>query len=289
MSESVSSATTGVIHDIGYQRYTGARLGRGYRARSLYTHSLRTAFGLGRGVKAKLFPWAVVAIVTLAAVFIAALESQSGEQLSTYPEFVDAMGFVVMLLLASVAPELVSRDLRARVLALYFARPVRRDDYALVKYAALVSAMFLLLGGPQLIMFLGAAFSVDGVGEFRRAVTDLLGGWFYTALFSLVMSAVALVIACFTGRRAFAAGGIVAVFLVTIPVSGALSLLGGTAGHLAGVINPAWIVSGVGAWLLDHESPIEIGNTGPAYAVAAVALVAACLAVLLARYRRVEQ
>jgi ABC-2 type transport system permease protein len=286
----VSETTTGVIHDIGYQRYTGARLGRSYRARSLYTHSLRTAFGLGRGVKAKLFPWAVVAIVTLAAVFIAALESQNGgEDLGTYPEFVDSMGFVVMLLLASVAPELLSRDLRARVLVLYFARPVPRDDYVLVKYGALVSAVFLLLGGPQLIMFLGDAFSVDGVGEFRRAVTDLLGGWLYTLLFAVVMSAVALMIASFTGRRAFAAGGIVAVFLVTIPVSGALSLLSGTPGDLAGVINPAWIVSGVGAWLFDHESPIEIGNTGPAYAGAAVVVVAACLAVLLARYRKVEQ
>ncbi len=278
-----------VIHDIGYRRYDGPRLGRGYAARSLYTHSLRTAFGLGRGFKAKLFPWAVVAIVTLAATFIAALESQSGEQLSTYPEFVDAMGFVVMLLLASVAPELLTRDLRARVLVLYFARPVRRDDYVMIKYAALVSGVFLLLGGPQLIMFLGDAFRVSGVGEFRRAVTDLLGGWLYTLLFALVMSAVALMISSFTPRRAFAAGGIVAVFMVTIPVSGALSVLGGTPGHLAGLINPAWVVAGVGAWLSDHNSPVDIGGTGPAYAVTAVLIVAACLAVLLARYRRVEQ
>ena len=80
-----------------------------------------------------------------------------------------------------------------------------------------------------------------------------------------------------------------AVFLVTIPVAGALSVLDGTVGHLAGVVNPAWVVSGVGAWLAHHEAPIEIGGTGPAYAVAAVVWVAACLAVLLARYRKVEQ
>jgi ABC-2 type transport system permease protein len=48
---------SGVIHDIGYQRYTGPRLGRGYAIRSLYLHSLRTAFGLGRSAKAKIFPW----------------------------------------------------------------------------------------------------------------------------------------------------------------------------------------------------------------------------------------
>ena len=54
---------TGVIHDIGYQRYRGPRLGRGYAARSLYLHSLRTAFGLGRSAKAKVFPWLIVGIV----------------------------------------------------------------------------------------------------------------------------------------------------------------------------------------------------------------------------------
>ena len=87
----MSDTTTGVIHDIGYQHYTGPRAGRGYLARSLYTHSLRTAFGLGRGVKAKLFPWAAVSLVTLVALILTAVASQSGEKVSTYPEFVDAM------------------------------------------------------------------------------------------------------------------------------------------------------------------------------------------------------
>jgi ABC-2 type transport system permease protein len=287
----VSDPTTGVIHDIGYQRYIGPRLGRAYAVRSLYTHSLRTAFGLGRGLKAKLFPWAVVAVVTMAAVIITAITSQSGEKISTYPEFVDVMGFLVMLLLASVAPELLSRDLRSRVLTLYFSRPVRRDDYVLTKYAALVSATFLVLAGPQLIMFLGDVFSTDSVGAFRRAVTDLLGGWLYTAIFALVMSAIALLIASLTGRRAFAAGGIVAVFLVSVPIAGVLAVLGegGVVGELSGLVNPAWLVSGVGAWVMNHTPPIDIGGTGPVYAVTAVALVAACIAVLLARYRRVEQ
>jgi ABC-2 type transport system permease protein len=288
MSE--ASNGTGVIHDIGYRRYEGARLGRGYGVRSLYTHSLRTAFGLGRGLKAKLFPWAVVGVVTMVAVILAAITSQSGERASTYPEFVDIMGLLAMLFLAAVAPELVSRDLRARVLALYFARPVRRSDYVYAKFAALVTAVFLLLAGPQLIMFLGLAFDADSVGEFRRALTDLLGGWLYTAIFALVMSAVALVVASLSGRRAFAAGGIVAVFLVTVPVAGVLSVLGdGLISEMSGLVNPSWIVSGIGAWLFDHEAPIDIGGLGPLYAATAVLLVVACLAILQARYRRVEQ
>ena len=42
-----AQAETGVIHDIGYRRYTGRRLGRAQIVRALYWHSLRSAFGLG--------------------------------------------------------------------------------------------------------------------------------------------------------------------------------------------------------------------------------------------------
>ena len=38
----------GEIYDLGYQRYTGPRRGRGYAWWSLYALSVRNAFGLGR-------------------------------------------------------------------------------------------------------------------------------------------------------------------------------------------------------------------------------------------------
>jgi ABC-2 type transport system permease protein len=101
MSE--SSSGSGVIHDIGYRRYEGARLGRGHILRSMYVHSLRTAFGLGRGLKAKLFPWAVTGVVTAVAVVITAINSRSPEPVGTYPEFVDNMGVLGMLFLATTS------------------------------------------------------------------------------------------------------------------------------------------------------------------------------------------
>ena len=39
---------TSVIHDIGYQRYDGPRLGRRHVFGALYIHGLRAAFGFGR-------------------------------------------------------------------------------------------------------------------------------------------------------------------------------------------------------------------------------------------------
>ena len=52
-----------VIHDIGYQRYDGPRLGRRHVFGALYMHGLRAAFGFGRSAKAKIFPWLVVGVI----------------------------------------------------------------------------------------------------------------------------------------------------------------------------------------------------------------------------------
>ena len=59
----MSEPTDGVIHDIGYQRYTGPGWAGGTSFGALYVHGLRTAFGLGRSAKAKIFPWLVVGVV----------------------------------------------------------------------------------------------------------------------------------------------------------------------------------------------------------------------------------
>ena len=282
---------TGVIHDIGYRRYEGVRLGRGHIVRSLYAHSMRTAFGLGRGVKAKLFPWAVAGVVAAVAVVLAAINSRSPEPVSTYPEFVDSMSVPAILFLAAAAPELVSRDLRARVLTLYFARPVRRSDYVYAKLAALMSALFLVVAGPQLIIFAGAAFAADSVGEFRRDLTDLLGGWLYTGVFVVVTASLALLISSLTGRRMFAAAGVVGAFVVTIPMAAVIWELGGDSAvrQLSGLATPTWLVMGIGDWLLGVETHMAVKDLGPVYGAAGVALVAACVAILLERYRRVEQ
>jgi ABC-2 type transport system permease protein len=285
-----ASTAGSVIHDIGYQRYTGPRLGRGYAVRSLYAHSLRTAFGIGRGFKAKLFPFSVVGVITIVATIITAISSQSGRRVVEYLAFVDLMGLVAVLFLAVVAPELVSRDLRARVLPLYFSRPLRRADYAVTKYAALVSAVWLLLGAPQLLMFAGAAFDAKHPGKVWHEFLDLGAGVLYAGLFAVVTSAVSLLVASTTGRRAFAAGGIMAVFLVSLPVVGVLAAIGGDGAlaKLSGMVNPSTLVVGAGTWLFQRDDGPPIGGYGPAYAVGAVALVAACVFLLNVRYRSVE-
>ena len=129
---------SGVIHDLGYRRYDGQRLGRAQIVRALAWHSLRSAFGIGRGVKAKIVPVITFGIMCLPAVINAAAValSSSHARIIPYDTYVPAIRVLVMtIFIAAQAPELVSRDLRSHVLPLYFSRPLRRADYPLAKLA----------------------------------------------------------------------------------------------------------------------------------------------------------
>ncbi len=221
---------------------------------------------------------------------MAAVRSRAGIIIFNYVTFDDAMSWLVIFFAAIVAPELVSRDLRAGVLPLYFSRPLRASDYVVAKVAALVSAVWLLLGVPQFIMFLGGAFTTKtGMRGVWHELGDLLPGWGYSVLWALVFASIGLLVASLTGKRAFAAGGIVAIFLMTTPVVGVLSILPSRTGQqLAGLASPSTLISGVGTWLIHTpDTGIDIGRYGSVYAIEAVTLIAACLLLLLARYRKV--
>jgi ABC-2 type transport system permease protein len=210
--------------------------------------------------------------------------------LFNYTQFDDTMSWLVIFFVAIVAPELVSRDMRSGVLPLYFSRPLRAFDYVAAKVAALVTAVWLLLGVPQLIMFLGAAFTTKtGMKGVWHEAGDLVPGWGYTLLWAVIFTSIGLLIASLTGKRAFAAGGIVAVFLMTTPVVGVLNILPSeTAHNLSGLVSPMTLISGVGGWLRhSNDIGLDIGRFGPVYGIEAFCLISACLLLLLARYRKV--
>ncbi|MBO0867367.1 MAG: ABC transporter permease subunit [Micromonosporaceae bacterium] len=284
-----AGATAGVIHDIGYQRYTGRRLSRRYSALSMYTHSVRTAYGLGRSGKAKIFPFIVVGIVFAVAVIAVVLRSQFGRVFINYLQLADGVTAPLLLFVAVIAPELVSRDLRAHTLPLYFSRPISRSDYAFAKYAAAATAMWLLLACPMLLMYIGGLFSQNGgfAGAWRET-TEFLQGLGYAAIFGLIYAAISVLIASLASRRAVAAGAIVGVFLVTAPVVGVLTSFGGdTLQKVAPLLNPVTLVQGLQVWLFGGNGP-DIGSFGPLYGAVGVALIGVCLMLLLARYRRVS-
>lgn len=286
--------TTGVIHDLGYQRYTGPRLGRGYAFRTLYAHTVRTAFGLGRGVKAKIFSWSIIGIVAVVGVVITAISAQTGDTVMTGPQFVDNMATLIILLLAAVAPELTSRDQQTRVLGLYLARPMRRADYALARLGGAVTAIFLVLAGPVTLMFVGAALSTkkgaSGVGD---AAVDWSQGIAHAATHALVLTSISLLVSSVIRRRAIAAAAVVAVFLVALPAVAVAQELGGSQGltELVSMASPPTALSYLGVWLYSDagwqsQNGVHVMH-GPLLLAYAVAVIAACTALLVVRYRKV--
>jgi ABC-2 type transport system permease protein len=290
-----------VIHDIGYQRYDGPRLGRVYLLRSLYTHGVRAVFGFGRGAKSKIFPWAVAGIVYLVAIVLTAIRSQGADVPVTYWNFGQTVWLLIALFCAVTAPELVSRDLRGTVLPLYFSRPLRRSDYAVAKLLAIGTAVFLLLAGPETVMLLGGVFSVDGFSAVMHEIGHWGQGLLVALVYALVFGGLSLLIASLAGRRGVAAAVIAAFFLVTEAIYGIVIGLnaaragGGeaseqaaqAAAQWAGVVSPASLVNGISQWWFDPKH--GVGNYGPLYAAVGIPFVLLCVGLLLLRYRRVAR
>jgi ABC-2 type transport system permease protein len=289
---------TGVIHDIGYQRYRGTRLGRAYAARSLYAHALRTAFGLGRSGKAKVFPWFVVGVALVVATIVTAVRAQQGEPVLGYLAYTDSVSILVVLFCAIIGPELVSRDLRTGVLPLYFSRPLTRFDYATAKLLAVISAAWLVLAAPLLLMFIGGAFSLSGYSAIWHEFGLFVAGLAYAAICAALFGSIATLVGSLSSRRAVAAAIIAAYFLITAAIAGAIIGIAHDVGnervmHLGGLLSPALMIQGVRGWLF-HRGPGDyetapIGNLGGLYALLTGGIVVACVLLTLLRYRKVAR
>src|SRR5689334_608622 len=91
-----SQPAGGVIYDRGYRRYDGVRLGRPQIALALFWHSLRSAFGIGRGAKAKILPVITFAALCLPAVVNAVAVAKGGPPVVFYGTYTFPLRVVVM-------------------------------------------------------------------------------------------------------------------------------------------------------------------------------------------------
>src|SRR5579863_5159845 len=158
-----TGAAAGVIHDLGYRRYDGPRLGRAQMVRALAWHSFRSAFGFGRGAKAKIVPVIVMIAICLPAVVNAFAMSRGNARAVDYDTYTPVLRNLIMTVFVAVqAPELVSRDLRSRVLPLYFSRPIKPGDYPLAKYLGFTAAILVLFEVPLLLLYGGSVANVHG-------------------------------------------------------------------------------------------------------------------------------
>ncbi|MFE3329572.1 ABC transporter permease [Streptomyces sp. NPDC059176] len=290
------STDTTRIHNIGYRNYDGARLGRGYARRALYSQSLRGAYGLGRSARSKVLPMILFAVMCVPAAIIVAVgvATKMKELPLDYTRYAIVMQAVIGLYLAAQAPQAVSRDLRFKTVPLYFSRPIERIDYVVAKFGAMASALFALTAVPLLILYVGSLLAKM---DFAEQTKGFAQGLVSVALLSLLFGGLGLVMAALTPRRGFGVAAVIATFTITYGAVSTLQAIAFETGAIGavqwlGLFSPVTLIDGVQTAFLGASSSYP-GAQGPAaaagvvYLLVVLALIAGSYAVLMRRYRKV--
>jgi ABC-2 type transport system permease protein len=262
-----AGARTGSIYDLGYRRYEGPRLGRSYAFRQLITHSFRTTFGIGRGGRAKIAPFVFGGMAVLPAIIVvgvltfAARLGVSGRlggeapEIIGYSNYFSTVGVITALFCAAQAPELFGRDQRHGVLPLYFARALRRTDYALGRLIGFVLGVLALLLTPMIILFLGRVLLSTDIGDaFFDDLPSIPPVVAQALIIAGLYGGLAMTVSAYTPRRAYATAGIIALFVLPGIVTGIVIGIGSsTIGTALVLISPNTIIDGTNA-LLFHRS-----------------------------------
>jgi ABC-2 type transport system permease protein len=290
----------GSIYDLGYRHYEGRRHGRWYATWSLYVESLRGIWGFGRPTTAKAAPFIIAGLYLLPAAFQLALSSVIAQDVArggagsllTYGNYFGGGGSILVLFLIAQAPEVVCRDQRYQVLPLYFTRALGRAAYALARLASLATALFIALMAPVVAIFIGdvlmAADTFRAIGdELPRALPTLPSN----ALIASGLAAIAVAVSSFTPRRAYAAIGVLAYFLLMEAVPEAIYAIGSGRGggwtDYLPLLTPSTALTGANHWFfgtpLSEQFPTTIG--AGAYVVAGLVSLVLFTGILLNRYR----
>ena len=284
----------GAIHDIGYRRYEGPRLGASYIRRSLFLETLRGSFGLGRSARSKIMPNLMFGVLVLLAVVLGLVAGYFGmsELPMGYEEFVFSMQVPITIFLASQAPVAVSRDLRFKIAPLYFSRPLSRPQYVQARYAGMAAALFVLTAVPLTLLLAGALLAEL---PWREQLPDYVRSIAGAVVAALVLAGVGLVIAAMTPRRGLGVAAVAGTLLVLSGLQGTVRALAEEFGNptfagYAGLISPFSLVDGVMTVPLGAESvmatPPEGFVMGAVFCAVAALLVGCSYAALLLRYRK---
>ncbi len=296
-------ARSGTVFDIGYQRYSGAREGRQRARLAVYKDGVRTALGLGRGGRAKVLPWFFISVLSAIALIMAivagAAERLAGPgasqqlNLPSHSDFYGIASAIMFVFAAVVAPELLCPDRRNGVMNLYLVRPLTGGDYIVPRWAAFLSVMIAAAWMPQLILFLGlSAGDPTPVAYLQAHWLDVPRFLLSGAVMAAYGTTLAMLVASFTTRRAYASVFLVGLFVISTPFTvGLASELPGSAGQWVSMFNLSNIPLHVNDIIFG--APNEITEGAPAAQLGATILVLWCAAwtllpggLLFWRYRR---
>ena len=221
----------GEVYDIGYRHYEGPREGRNRARLALWTNGVRTALGLGRGTRAKILPILLFASTMVpAAIFVimASLAEDFGVsdivEVPGHADYYDVVSILVLMFSAIIAPELLCADRRSQVLQLYLVRPLTPTDYVAGRWLAFFTIVLALVYSGQIVMFVGFTFAAEEPLDYIRAnwldVPRFLAAGAVVAVF---VTTIPLAVSGFTARRAYAAGFVIGLFIISSAAINALT------------------------------------------------------------------
>jgi len=245
---------TGAIYDIGYQHYTGRRLGRAGAVRALYVQGLKSAFGIGRGGRAKIPPIALLVMMVIPAVgqVLVTGIAQGNFTLFSHEGYFGTTLWLFGLFCAFQTPELVTGDQQHRVLALYFSRALHKSDYVLARVGALATTLFAVGMLPHLILFAGEYFAAPHVLDAIQKSLPIFGRTVGSAVaVALLLSMVSITIAAVIRRRPFATAAILAFLLIASAFVAPLVMSRPDKMRGLLLLSPTFVGRGVTAWAFD--------------------------------------
>jgi ABC-2 type transport system permease protein len=290
------ATTAGTIYDLGYQHYEGTLLGRANAIRTLAAYSLRSAFGVGRGERAKLVPVLIGLLSFAPAVVQIGMANAIGDASQiNYSQQIQFTNFFLMLFVAAQAPELVVNDRQLGIISLYLSRSLRATDYAIAKLIAMTVALLFFSLLPQLMMFSGAVFVGGSPGHAIATQWKTLGPIIGAATcVSLYLASVGLLLASLAARKGYASAAVIAFFLMLPVLAGIASqLLPHDAMRYAVLGNPLEVLTGFARWAFGQLPPrrgpfASLPRFGVAYMNTMLGTIVVAVALLTARYRRMS-
>lgn len=242
-----TQGAAGTVFDIGYQRYGGPREGRRRARLAVFKDGVRTALGLGRGARAKMLPWAFI-LLLVGIAFIMALVAGAAlrlggpdavEQLPSHSDFYGIASIFFFVFAAVVAPELLCPDRRDGVINLYLVRPLNGSDYIVARWLAFLVVSLGVAWLPQFVLMAGLVMgNPDSVAYMAAHWLDVPRILASGAALAAYTTTLAMLVAAFTTRRAYASVFLVGLFVISTPFTTGLAMeIGGTAGRWISMFN----------------------------------------------------
>ena len=229
----MTTEARGEVFDLGYRHYEGPREGRAAARRAVWKNGVRTAFGLGRGARAKILPglfvFALLITALILAIMAATLDRVAPDlgtviDIPSHSDYYGIVSIILMIFAAIIAPELLCSDRRDGVISLYMVRPLSATDYVLSRWLAFFAITIAVLYLGQIFMLVGLTLGASEPLTYLREnwldIPRFLGAGLAVALFT---TTIPMAVAAFTTRRAYAAAFVIGLFMISGTVASSIS------------------------------------------------------------------